>query len=184
MIKCLANTFHLFNGLKIGGRSVKISIFADDTLIFLNRLENHFEYVFDIFQAFGIEFRVVDLILTNLKPSNNGSNIFRNDHPMAHLGLKWPQCTINYLDVTIPLKPSKDKFELFRLNPENYSDKLAPKLNLWKTRGLTLLGKITILKSLILPKLYCKLSMLLTEIYSSFIKHLNALSYGFTWGFK
>ena len=90
---------------------------------------------------------------------------------MAHLGLKWPQYTVNYLRVTIPIKPSKDKFELFRLNLENYCDKLVPKLNLWKTKDLTLLGKITILKSLILPKLYYKLSMLPTKIHPLFIKH-------------
>ena len=84
--------------------------------------------------------------------------------------VKWPQYTLNYLSVTIPIKRSKDKFELFRLNLENYCDKLAPKLNLWKIRGLTLLGKITILKSLILPKLDYKLSMLPTEIHPPFIK--------------
>ena len=51
-IECLASTLrhsHLFNGLKIGGLSVKVSMFADDTLIFLNECENQFEYVFDIF---------------------------------------------------------------------------------------------------------------------------------------
>ena len=158
-------------------------MFADDTLIFLNGLENQFEYVFDIFQAFG---RISGCRL-NLKKSEAfhiGSNIFRNDHPMGHLGLKWPQYIINYLGVTIPIKPSKDKFELFRLNLENYCDKLARNINLWKARGLTLLGKITILKSSILPILYNKLSMLPIKIHPPFIKHLNALIYGFTWASK
>ena len=91
---------------------------------------------------------------------------------------------LSTVGVTIPIKPSKDKFELFRLNLESYCDKLAPKLNLWKTRGLSLLGKITILKSLILPKLYYELFMLPTEIHSPFIKQLNALIYGFIWGSK
>ena len=103
---------------------------------------------------------------------------------MAHLGHKWPQYTINYLGVTIPIKPSKDKFELFRLDLENYCDEIAPKLNLWITRGLILLGKIIILKSLILRKLYYKLSMLPTEIHPPFIKHQNALIYGLIWGSK
>ena len=42
-IECLANILrdsHLFNGLKIGDLSVKVSKFADDTLIFLNGMEN------------------------------------------------------------------------------------------------------------------------------------------------
>ena len=41
-IECLANTLGdspLFNELKIGGLSVKVSMFADDTLIFLTNLK-------------------------------------------------------------------------------------------------------------------------------------------------
>ena len=72
---------------------------------------------------------------------------------MAHLGLNLPQNTINYRGITTPIKPSKDKFELFRLNLDSYCDKLARKLNLWKTKGFISLGKITVLKNLILPKL-------------------------------
>ena len=181
-IECLANTLrdsHLFNELEIGGLSVKVTMFADYTLIFLNGLENQFEYVFDIFQAFG-RISSCKLNLDKSEAFHIGSNIFRNDHPMAHLDLKWPQYTVNYLGVTIPIKPSKDKFELFRLNLENYRDELAPKLNLRKTRGLTLLKRISILKSLILSKLY----MLLTEIHPPFVKHLNDLIYGFIWGSK
>ena len=124
-------------------------MFADDTLIFLNGLENQFEYVLDIFQAFG-RISGCRLNLDKSEASHIGSKIFRNDHPMAHLGLRWPQYTVNYLSVTIPIKPFKDKFELFRLNLENYCNKLAPKFNLWKTRDFTLLGKITVLKSFIL----------------------------------
>ena len=42
-----------FNGLKIGGLSVKVSMFADDTLVFLNGLKNQFKADLNIFQAFG-----------------------------------------------------------------------------------------------------------------------------------
>ena len=120
-IECLASTFrdsHLFNGLKIGGLSVKVSMFADDTLIFLIGLKNQFKYVFDVFQSFG-RISGCRLNLDKSEAFHIGSNIFRNDHLMAHLGLQWPQSTVNYLGVTIPIKPSKDKFELFRLNLEN-----------------------------------------------------------------
>ena len=87
---------------------------------------------------------------------------------MAHRGLKWPLHTVNYLSVTIPIKACKDKYELFRINFDSYCNKLAPKLNLWKTRGLTLLGNITIFKSFILLKLYYKLAMLPIEIHPPF----------------
>ena len=158
-------------------------MFADDALIFLNGLENQFDYVFNIFQAFG---RIwgCKLNLDKSEAFHIGSNIFQNDHPMAHFGLQWPQYTVNYLGVTIPITPFKDKFELFRLNLENYCDELAPKLNLHKTKDLTILEKITILKSLILPKFCYKLSMFPAEIHPPFIKHLNVFIYGFIWGSK
>ena len=98
-----------------------------------------------------------------------------------HLGLNWLQYTINYLGVTIPIKPSKDKFELFQLKLDSYCDKLSPKLNLWKTRGLNLFGKIDILKNLILFKICYKLSMLPIKIYPPFINRVNVLTYRFIW---
>ena len=63
-IECLANILrdsHLFNGLKIGDLSVKVSMFADDTLIFLNGLETSLN-MSSIFFKRLVEFRVVDLI--------------------------------------------------------------------------------------------------------------------------
>ena len=114
-IECLANILrdsHLFNGLKIGDLSVKVSMFADDTLIFLNGLENQFEYVFDIFQTFG-RISGCRLNLDKFEAFHIGSNILRNDHPMAHFGLKWPQYTINYLGVTIPINHPKTNLNYF-----------------------------------------------------------------------
>ena len=84
------------------------------------------------------------------------------EKPLSHFDLLWPDDTIQYLGVTIPTKPKGDKYELFRLNFDRYCPKLQTTgiLNLWKSRGLTLLGKITILKSLIFPKLMFKLFMI------------------------
>ena len=47
-----------------------------------------------------------------------------------------------------------------------------------KTKSPTSLGKITILKSLNLIKLFYKLSILPTEIRPIFMKCLNAFNYG------
>ena len=55
-IEYLANILRdnpLLIGFKIGGLSVKVSMLADDTLIFLHGLENRFQSVLDIFRAFG-----------------------------------------------------------------------------------------------------------------------------------
>ena len=75
--ECLANTLRdspLFNGLEIGGISIKLSMCADETLISLNGFENQFEYVFDIFQAFG-RISGCKLNLDKFEASYIGSNI-------------------------------------------------------------------------------------------------------------
>ena len=119
----------IVNGLEVGVPSVKVSISADDTLILLNRIKNQFQYVFDNLQAFG-RISGCRLNLDKSEAFHIGSKISQNDHSMAHLGLNWPQYTVNYFGSTIPIKPSKDKFELLRLNLDSYCDKLAQKLKL------------------------------------------------------
>ena len=117
----------MFIWLENGGVPLKVCIFADDTLTLLYGLENQFKSFLDIFQAFG-KSSGCRLNLDKSKAFHIGSNISRNDNSMTHLGLNWPQHTVNYLDVTISIKPSKDRFELFQLNLYSYCDKLAPPL--------------------------------------------------------
>ena len=50
---------------------------------------------------------------------------------------------------------------------------------LWSCRGLSLYGKITIIKSLLLPKMLYVFSILPTS--GDFIKQLNTIIYNFLW---
>jgi len=70
------------------------------------------------------------------------------------------------------------------MNFDGYCNKIESILNLWKSRGLTLIGKINIVKCLILPlpKLLYKLSVLPTDVYPPFLKFFDKISYGFIWG--
>ena len=52
-------------------------------------------------------------------------------------------------------------------------------LNMWKWRGLTLLGKIQIVKSLIIPKVLSKVALI--SVSEDLIKDINSLIYGFIW---
>ena len=57
-------------------------------------------------------------------------------------------------------------------------------LNIWTPRGLTLLGKITIIKSMVIPKLVNKTSNLPVMLPESFIKQVNQILFQFIWGSK
>ena len=57
-------------------------------------------------------------------------------------------------------------------------------LNIWASRGLTLLGKITVLKSLVIPKIVYKATYLSVTLPEIFIKELNRIMHKFIWGSK
>ena len=51
--------------------------------------------------------------------------------------------------------------------------------NIWSSRGLSIYGKVTVIKSLILPKLIYISSLLPTP--NNIIKELNQLLFNFLW---
>ena len=83
-----------------------LSALFQNTLFFKNE---QFQYVFDIFLAFG-KIAGCRLNLDISEAFHIGSTISQNDHsPMfAHLGLNCSQHTVNYLGVTIPIKPKRN----------------------------------------------------------------------------
>ena len=77
-----------------------------------------------------------------------GSNRDSFDKPYLDKGLLWPKEIFKYLVISVPIKKSDDSNEkLVDLNCANVIDKTKSILNLWSCRNLTLIGKITTLKS-------------------------------------
>ena len=58
--------------------------------------------------------------------------------------------------------------------------KMANILNIWKQRDLTTLGKITIIKSLVIPK-FTLIAGSITLPDENIIKTINTLLYNFIW---
>ena len=52
-------------------------------------------------------------------------------------------------------------------------------INMWKWRGLTLLGRIQLVKSFIIPKVLSKGSLI--TVTDDLIKEVNSLMYRFNW---
>ena len=68
--------------------------------------------------------------------------------PFSSRGLSWPTSVIKYLGINTPL----NKFDELSLFEENFASTIhnvQSTLNLWLVRGLTLLEKITVLKTLV-----------------------------------
>ena len=88
-----------------------------------------------------------------------------------------------YLGVDIPISKF-DELLLLEENFDNIVHNMQSILNLWSVRGLTLLGKITVLKTAVISKLIHKTCYLPMHLPEVFIKRLNKLMFKFIWGSK
>ena len=94
---------------------------------------------------------------------------------MKPLGIKWPSDPIKALGVFF----SYDKKLLFQKNFSERLDKIKKLINIWSSRGLSLYGKVTIIKTLLLPKVVYISSLLPTPEH--IVKELNYFIYNFLW---
>ena len=112
-----------------------------------------------------------------------GFSMGKNFKPFSSRGLSWPTSVIKYLGVNIPLKKF-DELSLFEENFASTIHNLQSTLNLLLVRGLTLLGKITVLKTFVIQKLIYKSSYLPIQLPKKFVKQLNRVLFTFVWDSK
>ena len=65
------------------------------------------------------------------------------------LGINWPSEPIKALGVFF----TYDQSLLYEKNFQNKLDNMKKLTNIWSSRGLSIYGKVTIIKSLLIPKL-------------------------------
>ena len=90
-------------------------------------------------------------------------------------GIKWPNEPIKALGVYY-------SYDLALLREKNFIenlDKIKKLLNLWSNRGLSLYGKVTVIKSLVIPKFVYTCSLM--PVADEFVKELNRLIHKFLW---
>ena len=162
-------------------KEIKVSLFANDTLVFLEGRKNDFDIMLDILNKFGElsgckinGSKSKAFYISNLRDS---SNRYRENK-----GLTWPVDTVTYLGITIPV--GKEKKNIFELHSANTVNRIRSILNVWSSRSLSLLGKTTIIKSLVVPILIYKVSLVPCEIPKKFIQEVNKTMFQFIWGSK
>ena len=124
----------------------------------MNGNSSQFKQVFDILGIFGER--------SGCKVNINKSTAFyiRSSRvnvikPFSTEGLKWVTNTIKCLDVHIPIQYCDTNSDIDQ-NFLSINDKIKTELNIWSSRELTLLGKISVSKSIIVPKMMFKAASL------------------------
>ena len=94
------------------------------------------------------------------------------------LGIKWPSEPIKTLGVFFTYDQSQ---VLYEKHFQNKLDNMKKLTNIWSSRGLSMAiyGKVTIIKSLLIPKLVYVSSLLPTP--SNIIKQVNHIIFSFLW---
>ena len=152
ILACAIRNDTSIHGIRVDNTEFKISQLADDTSLFLKdfkSLNNVLKLVDEFYNVSGLRLNVNKTIgkcigsLTDCEP------------PTQH-GIQWTKGPLHTLGITI----SNDINVILK---ENFMPRLKVfdnTLNIWYTRGLSLKGKVTILKSLALPKILYPMSVL------------------------
>ena len=90
-------------------------------------------------------------------------------------GLQWPDEPIKALGVYY----SYDEKLLAEKNFIENLDKIKKLMNIWSPRGLSLYGKVTIIKALVIPKMVYLFSLIPTP--EVVVTELNRIIYKFLW---
>jgi len=159
-------------GIVIGKYNFLISQFADDTsLAIIGEPKN-------VYQCFKVlnEFESVSGLKVNVaKTEAMGLGGF--DEPICkELNIQWVNSTTRVLGIQI----AREANTLVAVNYENIIDKIKAKLNVWRRRNLSIIGKINIIKCLGISQIVFYLTMLPSPGIT-FLKELEKTLFEFIW---
>ena len=156
-------------------RELKIAQVADDTTLFLADLQS-VQRSISLFERFSLvsglkvnleKSEIIPIGLTSTTDSNWGYDILKyNKGPFKTLGIWF----------------SYDKDESIKVNYQERLNKMKVLTNIWSTRNLSLKGKVTIIKSLILSQVSFLFSVLFTP--DQILNEINKILFSFLWGNK
>ena len=157
-------------GIKVFNSEANISQFADDTSLICNSCDSTKKAI-EVVDAFG---NVSGLRLnpTKTKALWLGSWREREEKPF---GFKWPKEPVRALGIFISYDERQNNKKNFLVK----IDKLASKLEVWRSRKLSILGRCLTTKSLGIPQLVYSMSIL--DVPLTCIPTINTAIFQFIW---
>ena len=152
---------------------LKLMQFADDTTVFLKDEESLLELK-EVLQRFSI---ISGLTVNESKTECIGLGLWK-DLKKEVYGFKIVPKPIKVFGIWF----SHDKKLMQDLNTKGKLEKMKTSLNSWHARGLTIQGRILVLKALGLSQ--CTYTMINTVIPSNLLDEINKYVFEFVWGGK
>ena len=132
--------------------------------------------LFDTLNKFG-RFSGCKINLTKTEAIWIGSKRGCQKFPFNNLGITWKLSNFKSLGINFSLNLGL----IFDLNYKEKLKQLTQTINCWRMRNLSLIGKICVIKSLVLPQLLYLFSVLSIKIPQQFFNELNRLIFKFIW---
>ena len=165
-------------GIKIGAKEYKCLFYADDTAITLDGTEQSLKNTLTLLEQFAK--------YSGLKPNIEktkciwiGSSTDNNYRLCQDSNLSWSREPFNFLGVIFSTKLS----DIPKLNYEDKVNDIKKMIHVWSKRSLSTLAKITVVKSLIIPKITHLLISLPGPGYDM-LQSIESMIYNFIWNGK
>ena len=164
-------------GIYVNGVEIKLSQYADDTTLILDGSHESLLSSLAMLEDFS---KVSGLRLNDKKTEALwiGASIGNDKIQVLGKELKWPEDKVKSLGLWI----STDRELSASLNYNEKLEKVKEILRCWKYCRLTLIGKITVIKTLVVSQLVYVLSPLCSNY--NVLAELNDLLYTFLWNGK
>ena len=160
-------------GISVGGEETKLLQYADDMTAVLAEV-NSAQALLDLLEIFK---KASGLMMNFTKTEGMWIGSSRNNKTKP-LGIKWPSEPIKALGVFY----TYDQKLLLEKNFIENLDKIKKLINVWSSRGLSIYGKVTIIKSLVIPKFVYVASLMPTP--KDAVVELNRLLFKCLWNGK
>ena len=152
--------------------------YADDTILFLDGTEKSLKSALDLLFQFS-KFSGLKPNIGKTKAIWIGSMAESEDTICNNYNLQWSNGEFTVLGI----KFNSSLSQMTEANFDNKLSQIVKEINSWSKRQLTPFGKITIIKSLLLPKL-AHLFINLPKLPEKWMKNLEQVFFKFIWNDK
>lgn len=162
-------------GIKIDNVEIKFSQYADDASAFLDGSQRSLEEILQELEEFA-DISGLKINFDKTQVVWIGAKKYSTDSIKTRWKLSWGTTQFKLLGIIFNV----DLDKILKINYTDKMEQIKNSIKLWRRRFLTPLGKITVIKSLLLPKI-THLLMALPNPEPNFFSDINSIFYDFLW---